>query len=124
MKIIALCHDCQYQHPIDFDPKMGPGSAFGDWIMKHPNHNIDFAGPQRSQKFDIDRMKVDLIEAGIKPVPWLDYVQNADVKIAYAASAAYTCGLATTPLASSATWVLGRESTAMVCPPFLRKMLA
>lgn len=100
MKIVALCHDCAHQHPIDFDPTLGPGAAFGDWLTKHPGHAIDFAWPERSRKVETE---------GLGPLDL--YLPNADIKIAYAASAAYTITLAS--LATSATLVAGQESTAI-----------
>ena len=38
MKILALCHTCAHKHPIEFDPRIGPGAAFSDWMVKHPEH--------------------------------------------------------------------------------------
>lgn len=99
MKIIALCHTCAHQHAMDFDPVVGPGSGFSDWMTKHPEHRIDFVFPRRSHR---DK-SVDS--------PWMAYVHNADVKVAYAASAAVTITLAS--LAASSTLLAGRESTAV-----------
>ena len=44
---------------------------------------------------------------------WLEYKHNADIKITYASSAAFTIGLHSTPLASSTTFLTVRESTAI-----------
>lgn len=99
MKITALCHTCRHQHAIEFDPVKGPGSAFSDWLVKHPEHLIDFEWAGRSPKLEYPKDDFQ------------DFVHNADVKIAYAASADYTITLAS--LGSSATFVAGRESTAI-----------
>src|SRR3990167_8212117 len=100
MKIVALCHPCRHQHNIDFDPAKGPNSAFADWIAKHPEHLIDFTWPERTQK----------APQPSEDASWLYYAHNADVKVAYAASAAYTIPLAS--LATDANLLVGREATA------------
>lgn len=94
----ALCHTCKHQHAIDFDPRVGPGSAFSDWTVKHAGHDIDFRWPGRTAKTD-----------PVFASQWAHYLHNADVKVAYAASADYTITLAS--LASSSTFVAGQEST-------------
>lgn len=99
MKVLALCHTCRRKHMIDFDPRVGPGAAFGDWLTKHAAHNVDFEWSERSGK-------TQLPHGG-----YFSYLENADVKIAYAASANYALTLAS--LASSSTLVAGRESTAV-----------
>lgn len=98
MKIIAVCHTCAKKHPIEFDPQRGPGAAFSDWMTKHPQpHDIDFWYPGRSYKKPIG-------DVGI-----LDgYIDNADIKIAYAADADYTKTLAS--LAEDANLLTGRET--------------
>lgn len=100
MKIKALCHTCRHHHDIDFDPKVGPGSAFSDWITKHPGpvHDVDFEWPERSGK--VIQQRDDR--------RWDHWVHNSDVKIAYGASAAPTLTLAS--LAASSTLLAGRES--------------
>lgn len=84
---------------MDFDPRLGPGAGFADWLAKHPMHETDFWWPERSGKRDQARDG------------WLHYLHNADVKAAYAASAAVTITLAS--LAASSTLLAGRESTAV-----------
>lgn len=101
MKFQAICHTCQRQHTIDFDPVQGPGAAFSDWLTKHPGpvHEVDFEWAERSRK--------RTGPAG----GWHGYVHNADVKVAYAATVTPTITLAS--LAASSTWLAGRESTAI-----------
>lgn len=101
MKIIALCHDCKHQHTIDIDPMKGPGNAFVDWYVKHPLHKVDFTYPERSPKEISSR----------DPTSWSEYLHNADVKVAYAATASPTITLAS--LAASSSLLSGRESTAI-----------
>ncbi len=101
MKITALCHDCNHYHPIDFDPQAGPGAAFSDWMQKHPLHDIDFLWPGRRRSADVANSH-----------RLMEMIPNADVKLSYAASAAYTISLAS--LATSSTLLAGRESTGIL----------
>ena len=104
-KIYGLCDECKHKHEID--PK-GSAHQFIDWYTKHHGHRgVRFASPQRSQK------KASPIQGPICPAPvnLREYVSNADVKIAYAASASPTITLAS--LAASSTLLGGRESTAI-----------
>lgn len=103
MKFLALCHTCAHKHTIEFDPKLGPNAAFSDWLTKHPGsvHDIDFVWPERTGK-------------AVQPRDdrrWEHYVHNADVKVAYAATATPTMTLAS--LAASSTLLAGRESSSI-----------
>lgn len=103
MKYVALCHTCRVKHSIEFDPAKGiPRHEFPDWYTKHPHpHVTEFRYPRRRQR-----------DGHSKPRKvWDQYLDNADVKVAYAASAAATITLAS--LAASSTWLAGRESTAI-----------
>lgn len=101
MKVVALCHTCGKFHPIEFDPSVGPGSAFGDWLCKHPDegHLVEFLWPGRSPKID---------DHGL-PGAWGHYLPNADLKIAYQSAQSLTNAIES--LATSSTWVAGYEST-------------
>lgn len=101
MKIIALCDTCARQHTIDFNPLIGAGAEYSDWLTKHPGHATRFEWPQRSRKAKRQR----------REIPWTDYLHNADVKTAYGASTQATLTLAS--LAASSTLLGGRESTAI-----------
>lgn len=103
----AVCHDCKHRHEIDVLPDLF-GRAAWDWQHKHKNHNIEFLSPSRfiPKGFD-DRIYE---QAGEAPW-WLDYRHNADIKIAYAADGQFTITLAS--LATSSTWVAGREALAV-----------
>ena len=108
IRLDAFCHDCKQRHRIDTDPR-GFGQACWDWQHKHADHNFEFLSPKRTLPRGIDDRPFE--KAGALPW-WLDYKHNADLKIAYAASAAMTITLAS--LASSATFVAGQEATAIV----------
>lgn len=103
-RVVAVCHTCARQHKIEFDPRTGPGNAFADWYLKHPgpDHLVEFRAPSRNQRAD---------QLSVEDAGFLHYLHNADAKVAYAASAAYTCGVAS--LASSSTFLAGREGTAV-----------
>lgn len=102
MQIVCLCHTCAMKHVMDFDPRTGPGAGFSDWLQKHPSgHLTEFRSPRRRQRDGHSR----------PPRRWQGYLDNADVKVAYAADAAFTITLAS--LASSSTWVAGREATSV-----------
>src|SRR5262249_47231271 len=103
VKFVALCHTCRHQHAIDFDPKVGPGAAFSDWLTRHPGpvHDTDFHWPERSGRLIQPRNKRR----------WEHYIHNADVKVKYAASAAPTLTLAS--LAASSSLLAGRESSSV-----------
>jgi hypothetical protein len=102
MEIVAVCHTCARQHKIDFDPIIGPGAAFSDWLTKHPGpvHDTDFVYPRRRQR-----------ERDQRPTGWAGYLSNEDVKVAYGATITPTLTLAS--LAASAALLGGRESTAI-----------
>jgi hypothetical protein len=107
IKIEAVCHDCQHRHMIDVDPWQFQ-AAMSDWHTKHFNHRIEFLSPERLIPAGFDDRQV--MQTGQAPW-WLNYKHNADIKLAYAADAAFTITLAS--LATSATWVAGREATSV-----------
>lgn len=98
MNIIAICHDCRKRHTYSAD-----GHALydrlGEWRQKHPpgRCSVDYI-PDLGGHEIIDRVHHK-------------YGHNADLKLAYASAADYIITLAS--LASSATYVAGRESTAV-----------
>lgn len=103
MRFLALCDTCRHQHAIDFDPRIGPGAAFADWVTKHAGHEVNFIWPQRSPK------KVPDFNPILPQNPYQDYLHNANIKTAFAASAALTITLAS--LASDTNLLAGRQST-------------
>jgi len=102
MRVVARCGQCNHKHPIDFNPVFGFWREAADWYTKHAGHvDVRFTHPRRSAK---DRVSS---RGGT-----LDHlISNADVKIAYAASASVTITLAS--LAASSSLLAGRESTAI-----------
>lgn len=103
----AVCHTCRQRHKIDVTPWMFSRAAF-DWERKHRGHNFEFISLSRAIPRGFDDRQVE--QTGKAPW-WLDYKPNADIKLAYAADAAFTITLAS--LATSATWVAGREATSV-----------
>lgn len=104
-KIYGVCAECNHKHEID--PNGSP-KQFIDWYTKHHGHyGVGFKNPVRS-----DKRAVKVHGPSPKQVVDLDdYISNADVKIAYAATASPTITLAS--LAASSTLLGGRESTAI-----------
>jgi hypothetical protein len=113
ISVVGICRHpkCRRYHRITAKPDLFGQLAF-DWQYKHDNcelehpGSVEFLSPQRfiPRGFD-DRVFED---TGVGP-QWLDWHPNADVKISYVADAALTMDLSN--LASSATFVAGREST-------------
>jgi hypothetical protein len=110
IRLVGLCLDCRKRHEyactaLDFVQRMS------DWHQKHLGHRIEFRTPRRKVPRRLPR-EVERVWEDANEAPWwLAFKENADILLAYAASAAYTFGLAS--LASSATLVAGRESTAV-----------
>lgn len=110
--LIAACHDCRHRHPID----ALPGDflqRMADWEYKHRGHRIEFRSPRRTIRSRLaDKLIYPLLDRyGFVPW-WLAYAPNADLKLAYAASAALT-QTNLDGLASSTTFVAGWESDAI-----------
>lgn len=133
MKVIERCETCRTEHELDFDPRIGPIFGFSEWIQKHAGHEIRFEWPQRSAKQVPETPhwgSMQLNVWGVRqerhedpgPDPWgeevkafhggwLKYLHNADVKVAYAASAAVTISL--NSLGASSTHLAGRSGAAI-----------
>lgn len=92
---VAVCLTCGVQHLIAKQEQVS-AQPWLDWLTKHPEGHETFILPERA-----------LTKLGTQ----VALRHNADAKIAYAASAAYTITL--TGLATSSTLVAGRESTAV-----------
>lgn len=90
----VACHTCHRSHPLKREAD--PEQKIRDFAYNHKGHKVDVVD-----------LKDFAVDANV-----VRYLPNADIKIAYVATATITCGLATTPLASSATFVLGRETAA------------
>ena len=111
IKIVGVCRTCKHYHKIDVSPDQFGQAAF-DWEYKHRHcalehpEAVEFLSPSRFIPRGFEDMVFEV--AGRAPF-WLDFKPNADLKIAYAASAAFTITLAS--LATSSTFLVGREST-------------
>ena len=107
--LVGLCYDCKKRHEYRCSPTRFP-HAIAEWEIKHRGHRIEFRSPKRiiPRSLKTHRRWEEENEA-----PWWleKFAPNADIKVAYGASAAYACDLSS--LASSATYVAGRESTAI-----------
>jgi hypothetical protein len=108
MHFEAVCHDCRRRHAELTIPLAALVGRMSDWHQKHMGHRIEYRSRYRHVPAQLnDRVYVEANET-----PWfLDYGENADVKLAYAASAAYTKTFAS--LATSPTLVAGWETTAV-----------
>lgn len=114
ISVIGICRVCKHFHPVSgITPDLFGRAAF-DWEYKHRTCEMEKPGSveflstgRRIPKYFDDRVFSD---AGIGP-QWLDWKSNADVKLSYVADAAITMDLSA--LASSATFVAGRESTSV-----------
>ena len=140
MNCTAYCQQCAKKHDISFDPLI-PDSQFSDWYTKHAGHKgVGIAWPERRKPTSLMEKLRALWKWARRPLgdgsvvvgmptphvreisEELEYepgvsgmlaamMHNADTKITYAASAAYTITLAS--LATSSTLVAGREGTAV-----------
>lgn len=128
--LIALCHDCKHQHYVTAGPQ-SVAAQFMEWNCKHPGHNVEFLSPRRILPRGLDqrlsRMREEIRRAfpdihgedqgilGNDRLPAFsllqDYRHNANIKIAYAASANFTITLAS--LASDTNLLAGRQSTSI-----------
>jgi hypothetical protein len=103
----AYCHDCKLWHR---NPACTPDqfhTALWEWHAKHPGHAVEFLSPRRR----ILRFNDKLLRlVGMEPW-WLGYHANTNFRLLYATATALTITLA--GLASNATFVIGRESTAV-----------
>lgn len=106
----AVCHDCRRHHAVDATPATWL-ARLSEWEVKHRGHRIEFRSPRRTwARRWADRWVYPTLDRWGAPW-WLSYQPNADLKLAYAASADLTITLAS--LASSADFTAGRESTAV-----------
>lgn len=107
MHLMALCRDCQKYHEIETSAAYLVNEV-DRWHQKHVGHDIEFVSNYRKVPRDLN----DKIFQETNQTPWYleeGWSENADLKLAYAASAAYTITLAS--LATSSTHLVGRQST-------------
>lgn len=103
----AICHDCKHRHKIKGTPNTWL-TYMSEWEVKHRRHNVEFLSHNRLIPRGFDD---NIFEQQGEAPWWLDYKHNADIKLAYAADAQFTITLAS--LATSSTWVAGREATSV-----------
>jgi hypothetical protein len=114
MRTFGICRKCKVKHELGgINPTVFGQAAF-DWQYRHRQCELESPG---SIEFVTDRREFpkgfdDRIynEAGRGP-QWLDWKSNANVTTVYVADAAITMDLSA--LASSSTFVAGRESTSV-----------
>jgi hypothetical protein len=104
----AYCWTCNHRHRLGRTPQSFAQEVW-EWQAKHPGHAFEFLSPSRRLPRHLD--ETPYRDDSIVPW-WLTVRENANVKLAYAASAAMTITLAS--LASSSTFLVGQESTAIV----------
>ena len=90
--MIAICHDCKHRHSLRSN---NAGQDWVDWQAKHPSHAVEL-------------LDDNYFTALRKLWRAKDYGPNANVNIAYAASATIT--VSPENVASSSTFVAGVES--------------
>jgi hypothetical protein len=103
----AYCWTCNHRHRLGRTLQSFTAEMW-EWEAKHRDHAYEFLSPRR-------RLPARLGDSAYtdETAPWwLTVAENANVKLAYAASAAMTITLAS--LASSSTFLVGQESTAIV----------
>jgi hypothetical protein len=103
----CYCHDCKLWHrPPPCTPEQFSREVW-DWHAKHAGHTYEFLTPKRQLSRGADQAW-----RGEDTVPWyLEYRENTNYRLSYAAAAALTITL--TALASSSTWIAGREGAAV-----------
>jgi|GEM_PF-1713812 len=103
----CYCHDCKLWHrPHACTPEQFSQEVW-EWHAKHPGHATEFLSPKRRLLRFRDKVWQTL---GVAPW-WVEYTENTNFKLQYSATTALTITLA--GLASSTTWIAGRESTAV-----------
>jgi len=104
----CYCHTCKLWHRPGPRTPDGFSHELWDWYAKHVGHDFEFLSTKRR----IPRRFRDWFWAKLGYAPWwLDYGENTNFKLAYTTAAALTITLAS--LATSGTWVAGRECTAI-----------
>jgi hypothetical protein len=110
--LVGYCLDCRKKHAYDCSPHDWL-TRMGEWRNKHLGHRIEFRSPERRVR-NLPRATERTFEDA-NAAPWWvanpNFRDNADVKLAYGSSAAFAFGFEST--ATSATYVAGRESTAV-----------
>jgi hypothetical protein len=104
----CYCHTCKLWHRPGPRTPEGFSLEVWEWHAKHVGHDFEFLSPRRR----LPRRFADWFWQTLGYAPWyLEYGENTNFKLAYAAATAFTITLAS--LATSATWITGRSATAI-----------
>jgi hypothetical protein len=104
----CYCHTCKLWHQPGPTTPDGFSLALWEWHAKHVGHDFEFLSPRRR----LPRRFRDWFWHTLGYAPWwLEYRENTNFKVAYAAAALFACTL--TSLATSATFIAGQQSTAI-----------
>jgi hypothetical protein len=108
IRLDCYCHDCEVWHkPGPKTPDQFSGELW-EWYAKHTGHDFEFLSPRRR----LPRRLRDWFWQQMGYAPWwLEYGENTNFKLAYAAAAAFTITL--TSLATSSSWIAGRSALAI-----------
>jgi len=114
MRTFGICRRCKVKHELGgINPSIFGQAAF-DWQYRHRECELELPG---AVEFVTDRRHFPkgfddavYMDSGVGP-QWLDWSPNANVTMVYVADAAITMDLSA--LASSSTFVAGRESTSV-----------
>lgn len=112
MRVMGICRRCKHYHPVDGLTFETFGKAAFDWEYRHRQCELEYPGSveflslRRSIPKNLDDREWNRLGEGPK---WLDFTPNANVTTVYVNDVALTLDLSA--LASSSTFVAGREST-------------
>lgn len=119
LTLVSLCHTCRRRHEDHDVPAVDLLLFMDRWRQKHYGHELQYYTPHRRflqghrpSAFRRMMQWFDRVWAKYGTAPWwMEYAPNANFQVAYESSAALTIGLGS--LASDATLLAGRESTAI-----------
>jgi len=113
IKLVGRCDTCKTYHNYGVVQPSQYAQKVIEWYSKHREDHGCIAEVLSTRR-DIPKYFDDRQHEKDGRGPWwLDFKPNADIKIEYVADVAYTFDLGATPLASSATFIAGRESTSV-----------
>jgi hypothetical protein len=108
IRLDCYCHTCQLWHRPGPRTPEGFSREIWEWYAKHVGHDFEFLSPQRR----LPKRFKDWFWQKLGAAPWyVEYGENTNFKLAYASATAFTITL--TSLATSSTWLAGREATAI-----------
>jgi hypothetical protein len=104
----CYCHTCKLWHKPGPRTPEGFSRELWEWHAKHVGHDFEFLSTKRR----LPRRFRDWFWQKMGFAPWyVEYGENTNFKLQYAAATAFTITL--TSLASSASWIAGQEATAI-----------